>query len=67
MIKTNVTTEYYIVFLPKHENKQSWNELRLLLKISEIPYLVFRTPDIDYIQVHEINQAEYNYYYYNPN
>lgn len=67
MIKTNVATEYYIVFLPKHENIKSWNELKLLFKIAEAEYLVFRTPNIDYIQVHEINKAEYNYYYYNPN
>jgi len=67
VIKTNVATEYYIVFLPKHEDTKAWNELKLLFKIAECDYLVFRCDDINYIQVHEINKAEYNYYYYNPN
>jgi hypothetical protein len=49
----------------KHE--RTWGNIKLLLKIAEVEYILFHDESLEVVKIHPMSKHEYQNYYYNPN
>jgi len=63
----SLKSEYYMVVINPLKHERTWGNIKLLLKIAEVEYILFHDETLEVVKIHPMSKHEYQNYYYNPN
>lgn len=59
--------DYYIVIINPRLHKKHWTNLKTILKVAEVKYVLYIDYEIDDMELHSVSKDEFKSYNYNPN